>query len=232
MSVIFKKAVTVIWQKWSDDVISMSKRWRSYYFICLFCAGQWLRLVIPSSGQIETTKWQEKLYQRDLHKDNSWYHLYGNVQQIKRQTYTQFYSNILAEFWVFVHPLGLPIFTCIFRAFNTCYTTLISLAHFCWKRKSVESHKRSDKYNKPRPNFVPVKGMRFGGTALINNMFIKWFVFGQVSFDVFKEHVLPSVHDDIFSGWSKATPESLLIALYTQRKFGVCIHITKTSVFG
>lgn len=43
----------------------------------------------------------------------------------------------------------------------------------------------------------------------------------QVSFDVFKEHVLPSVNDDIFSGWAKATPDSLLLALYVQRRFGV-----------
>ncbi|KAK3731456.1 hypothetical protein QZH41_013647 [Actinostola sp. cb2023] len=45
-------------------------------------------------------------------------------------------------------------------------------------------------------------------------------IISTISFDVFEEYVLPSVNDFIYGGWSNATPDSLLIALCTQRKFG------------
>ena len=49
-----------------------------------------------------------------------------------------------------------------------------------------------------------------------------WF---QVSEDVFKNCVYPSVKEIFESGWTQATPETLLISLALQRFWEVCIEM-------
>ena len=52
----------------------------------------------------------------------------------------------------------------------------------------------------------------------------------QVSTDVFINCVYPSVKEITESGWTQATPETLLISLALQRCWGVCINCIASSV--